>query len=359
MNKVFKILTINPGSTSTKIAVFDNEVEVFEKTLRHSSDEIGKYERISDQFEFRKQVIVDSLAEGGVKLSDLDCVVGRGGLLKPIEGGTYEVNAPMLEDLKVGVSGEHASNLGGIIAKQIGDEVNAPSYIVDPVVVDELNDLARISGMPEIDRASIFHALNQKAIARRFASENNKKYDEINLVVAHMGGGVSVGAHEKGKVVDVANALDGEGPFSPERSGGLPVGQLAKMCFSGEFTLDDIKKKIKGNGGLVAYLGTNDAREVEEMIEKGDKKAELLYEAMAYQIAKEIGACASVLKGNVDGILLTGGIAYSKSFTQMIIDRVKYITDVTVYPGEDEMIALAQGGLRVLNAEEEAKVYGN
>ncbi|WP_024620966.1 butyrate kinase [Metaclostridioides mangenotii] len=359
MNKVFKILTINPGSTSTKIAVYDNEVEVFEKTLRHSSDEIGKYERVSDQFEFRKQVIVDSLAEGGINLSNLDCVVGRGGLLKPIEGGTYEVNAPMLEDLKVGVSGEHASNLGGIIAKQIGDEVNAPSYIVDPVVVDELNDLARISGMPEIDRKSIFHALNQKAIARRFASENNKKYDEINLVVAHMGGGVSVGAHEKGKVVDVANALDGEGPFSPERSGGLPVGQLAKMCFSGEFTLEDIKKKIKGNGGLVAYLGTNDAREVEEMIEKGDKKAELLYEAMAYQIAKEIGACASVLKGNVDGILLTGGIAYSKSFTQMIIDRVKYITDVTVYPGEDEMIALAQGGLRVLNAEEEAKVYGN
>ena len=359
MNKVFKILTINPGSTSTKIAVFDNEEEVFEKTLRHSSDEIDKYDRISDQFEFRKQVIVDSLAEGGIKLSDLDCVVGRGGLLKPIEGGTYEVNAPMLEDLKVGVSGEHASNLGGIIAKQIGDEVNASSYIVDPVVVDELNDLARISGMPEIERASIFHALNQKAIARRFASENNKKYEDINLVVAHMGGGVSVGAHEKGRVVDVANALDGEGPFSPERSGGLPVGQLAKMCFSGEFTLDDIKKKIKGNGGLVAYLGTNDAREVEDMIEKGDKKAELLYDAMAYQIAKEIGACASVLKGNVDGILLTGGIAYSKSFTQMIIDRVKYITDVTVYPGEDEMIALAQGGLRVLSGEEEAKVYGN
>lgn len=359
MNKVFKILTINPGSTSTKIAVFDNEIEVFEKTLRHSSEEIGKYDRISDQFEFRKQVIVDSLAEGGINLSDLDCVVGRGGLLKPIEGGTYEVNAPMLEDLKVGVSGEHASNLGGIIAKQIGDEVNAPSYIVDPVVVDELNDLARISGMPEIERASIFHALNQKAIARRFASENNKKYEDINLVVAHMGGGVSVGAHEKGKVVDVANALDGEGPFSPERSGGLPVGQLAKMCFSGEFTFDDIKKKIKGNGGLVAYLGTNDAREVEDMIEKGDKKAELLYDAMAYQIAKEIGACASVLKGNVDGILLTGGIAYSKSFTQMIIDRVKYITDVTVYPGEDEMIALAQGGLRVLSGEEEAKVYGN
>lgn len=358
MDKVFKILTINPGSTSTKIAVFDNETEVFEKTLRHSSEEIGKYDKISDQFEFRKQVIVDSLSEGGVNLNDIDCVVGRGGLLKPIEGGTYEVNAPMLEDLKIGVAGEHASNLGGLIAKEIGDEIKAPSYIVDPVVVDELNDLARISGMPEIDRVSIFHALNQKAIARRFANENNKKYEDINLIVAHMGGGVSVGAHEKGKVIDVANALDGEGPFSPERSGGLPVGQLAAMCFSGEFTLDDIKKKIKGNGGLVAYLGTNDAREVEAMIEKGDKKAELLYEAMAYQIAKEIGACASVLKGKVDGIILTGGIAYSKSFTQMIVDRVNYIKDVTVYPGEDEMIALAQGGLRVLTGSEEAKVYG-
>lgn len=358
MDKVFKILTINPGSTSTKIAVFDNETEVFEKTLRHSSEEIGKYDKISDQFEFRKKVIVDSLSEGGVNLNDIDCVVGRGGLLKPIEGGTYEVNAPMLEDLKIGVAGEHASNLGGLIAKEIGDEIKAPSYIVDPVVVDELNDLARISGMPEIDRVSIFHALNQKAIARRFANENNKKYEDINLIVAHMGGGVSVGAHEKGKVIDVANALDGEGPFSPERSGGLPVGQLAAMCFSGEFTLDDIKKKIKGNGGLVAYLGTNDAREVEAMIEKGDKKAELLYEAMAYQIAKEIGACASVLKGKVDGIILTGGIAYSKSFTQMIVDRVNYIKDVTVYPGEDEMIALAQGGLRVLTGSEEAKVYG-
>lgn len=358
MNNVFKILTINPGSTSTKIAVFDNEDLVFEKTLRHSSEEIGQYEKISDQFEFRKTVIEEALAEGGVKTSELDAVVGRGGLLKPIKGGTYSVNEAMIEDLKVGVLGEHASNLGGIIAKQIGDEVNIPSYIVDPVVVDEMNDVARVSGIPEIDRKSIFHALNQKATARRAAKELEKEYSACNFIVAHMGGGISVGAHEKGRVIDVANALDGEGPFSPERSGGLPVGDLVKMCFSGKYTLDQIKKRIKGNGGLVGYLNTNDGREVEERISKGDEKAKLVYEAMAYQVSKEIGACASVLKGNVDLVLLTGGIAYSKLFTNMIEDRVKYISEVKIYPGEDEMIALAQGGLRVLTKEEEPQVYG-
>ena len=358
MNKVFKILTINPGSTSTKIAVFDNEDLVFEKTLRHSSEEIGKYEKISDQFEFRKTVIEDALTEGGIKTSDLDAVVGRGGLLKPIEGGTYIVNEAMIDDLRVGVLGEHASNLGGIIAKEIGDAVNVPSYIVDPVVVDEMDDVARISGSEDIDRKSIFHALNQKATARRAAKELEKEYFDCNFIVAHMGGGISVGAHEKGKVIDVANALDGEGPFSPERSGGLPVGDLVKMCFSGKYTQDEIKKKIKGNGGLVGYLNTNDGREVESRIEAGDEKAKLVYEAMAYQVSKEIGSCASVLKGNVDAILLTGGIAYSKMFTGMIEERVNFISDVKVYPGEDEMIALAQGGLRVLNKEEEPKNYG-
>lgn len=358
MSKVNRILTINPGSTSTKIAVFDDESLVFEKTLRHSSEEIGKYDKIADQFEFRKGVIEDALAEGGVKTSELDAVVGRGGLLKPIKGGTYTVNADMVEDLRVGVSGEHASNLGGIIAKQIGDEVGVPSFIVDPVVVDELQDVARISGMADIERTSIFHALNQKAIARRYAKEVGKSYEDVNLIVAHMGGGISVGAHEKGRVIDVANALDGEGPFSPERSGGLPVGSLIKMCFSGEYTLDDMKKKIKGSAGLVSYLNTNDAREVEEMIEAGNEKAKLVYDAMAYQVAKEIGACAAVLKGNVDAVLLTGGIAYSKSFTKEISERVGFIAEVKVYPGEDEMIALAQGGLRVLNGEEEALVYG-
>lgn len=359
MENTFKILTINPGSTSTKIAVFDNEELVFEKTLRHSSEEIGQYEKISDQFEFRKKVIEDAVIEGGVKISDLDAVVGRGGLLKPITGGTYSVGEEMIEDLKIGVLGEHASNLGGLIAKEIGDSVDIPSYIVDPVVVDELHDVARVSGIPEIDRKSIFHALNQKATARRASKDLDKKYEECNFIVAHMGGGISVGAHLKGNVVDVANALDGEGPFSPERSGGLPVGDLIKMCFSGNYTQDDIKKRIKGNGGLVAYLSTNDGREVESMIEEGNEKAKLVYESMAYQVAKEIGACASVLKGDIDAILLTGGIAYSKLFTNMIIDRVNFLGEVKVYPGEDEMIALAQGGLRVLNKEEEAKVYGN
>lgn len=358
MENIFKILTINPGSTSTKIAVFDNEELLFEKTLRHSSEEIGKYEKISDQFEFRKQVIEDTLNEGGIKISDLDAVIGRGGLLKPITGGTYSVDDEMIEDLKVGILGEHASNLGGLIAKEIGDSVNIPAYIVDPVVVDELNDVARVSGIPEISRKSIFHALNQKATARRAAKDLDRKYDECNFIVAHMGGGISVGAHYKGEVIDVANALDGEGPFSPERSGGLPVGDLVKMCFSGEYSLDYIKKRIKGNGGLVGYLNTNDGREVESMIENGDEKAKLVYEAMAYQVAKEIGACAAVLDGDVDAILLTGGIAYSKMFTNMIIEKVNFIAEAKVYPGEDEMIALAQGGLRVLNKEEEAKIYG-
>ena len=358
MKKIFKILTINPGSTSTKIAVFNNEELEFEKTLRHSSEEIGKYEKIADQFEFRKNVIENALNEGGVKISELSAVVGRGGLLKPIQGGTYVIDESMIEDLKLGVLGEHASNLGGLIAKEIGDEVNIPSYIVDPVVVDELDEIARISGIPEISRKSIFHALNQKATARRAAKELDKEYKDCNFIVAHMGGGISVGAHEKGRVIDVANALDGEGPFSPERSGGVPVGDLVKMCFSGKYTQDEIKKRIKGNGGLVGYLNTNDGRDVEERISKGDKNAKLIYEAMAYQVSKEIGASASVLKGKVDAILLTGGIAYSKLFTSMIEERVNFIAEVKIYPGEDEMIALAQGGLRVLNKDEDAKVYG-
>lgn len=357
MSKTFRMLAINPGSTSTKIAVFDNEELVFEKTLRHSSEEIGQYEKISDQFEFRKNVIEEAVKENGVKIEELDAVVGRGGLLKPIQGGTYKVVDNMIEDLKVGVLGEHASNLGGIIAKEIAAAAGCPSFIVDPVVVDELDPVARISGMPELERKSIFHALNQKATARRAAVELGKKYEETNIIVAHMGGGISVGAHSAGRVVDVANALDGEGPFSPERTGGLPVGDLAKMCFSGKYTLDDIKKKIKGNGGIVAYLGTNDAREVETMIEEGNEKAKLVYEAMAYQVAKEIGSCAAVLKGKVDAIVLTGGIAYSKMFVKWIEERISFIGEVKVYPGEDEMIALAQGALRVLNGEEEAKTY--
>ena len=357
MSKIFKILTINPGSTSTKIAVFDNEDLVFEKTLRHSSEEIGKYEKVSDQFEFRKQVIEEALKEGGVKTSELDAVVGRGGLLKPIKGGTYSVSAAMIEDLKVGVLGEHASNLGGIIAKQIGEEVNVPSYIVDPVVVDELEDVARISGMPEISRASVVHALNQKAIARRYAREINKKYEDINLIVAHMGGGVSVGAHNHGRVVDVNNALDGEGAFSPERAGTVPAGDLVKLCFSGKYTEKEVYSKLVGNGGLNAYANTNDMRDVLKMIDEGSEEAKELFSAFIYQVGKDIGAMATVLEGKVDQIVLTGGIAYSPVVTEAIKKRAGWIAGITIYPGEDELLALAQGAIRVLSGEEEAKTY--
>lgn len=353
----YKILTINPGSTSTKIAVFENEELLYEKTLRHSSEEIGQYAKIADQFEFRKGVIEEALKEADLKVEDLNAIVGRGGLLKPIIGGTYSVSDVMVDDLKVGVLGEHASNLGGIIARQMADEVSIPSFIVDPVVVDEMEDIARISGVPEIPRISIFHALNQKAIGRRAAKEMGREYEDCNLLVVHMGGGVTVGAHKKGKVIDNTNGLDGEGPFSPERSGGLPVGGLMRLCYGDQLTKEEIGKRIKGNGGVVAYLGTNDMRDVEDMIAKGDEKASLVYEAMVYQICKEIGAYATVLKGEVDAIILTGGIAYSSMIREKIEDRVKFIAPVKAYPGEDEMIALAQGGLRVLKSEEEALSY--
>ncbi len=352
-----KLLIINPGSTSTKIGVYENETQILEETLRHSSEEIGKYTTIYDQFPFRKEVILNILKEKDVNIETLDAIVGRGGLLKPIVSGTYAVNDAMLEDLKVGVLGQHASNLGGIIANEIAKELKIPSFIVDPVVVDELDDVARVSGMPEIERKSIFHALNQKAVAKRYAKENGVKYEDVNLIVTHMGGGSSVGAHKGGKVIDVNNALDGEGPFSPERSGGVPIGDLVKLCFSGKYTHDEIKKKINGNGGTVAYLNTNDFREVAKAAENGDKKAKLIYDAFIYQIAKEIGKNAVVLNGKVDAIILTGGIAYNKTVTDKISEKVSFIAPIVVYPGEDELLALAQGALRVLNGEEEAKIY--
>lgn len=355
--EAFRVLVINPGSTSTKIAVFDNEKCILEETLRHSAQEISSFNEIYDQYEFRKNIILETLNEKDINVTKFSAIVGRGGLLKPIEGGTYEVNEDMIEDLKKGVSGQHASNLGGIIAHEIASQLNIPAYIVDPVVVDEMDEIARISGMPEIERKSIFHALNQKAVARRAAKEMGKTYNDVNLIVAHLGGGVSVGAHRKGKVVDVNNALDGEGPMSPERSGSLPVGDLCKLCFSGKYSLDEIKKLIKGKGGIVAYLDTNDCKSVSQAVDKGDKKAALIYEAMAYQIAKEIGVCAAVLKGNVDAIVITGGIAYDEKMVNWITQRVSFISKVLVYPGEDELEALAEGGLRVLRKEEVPKVY--
>ena len=352
------ILAINPGSTSTKIAVFEGEEQLFLKNIKHPAEEIEKFAKITDQYEFRKNIIIAEVEQAGIDLKGIKIIVGRGGLVKPISSGVYEVNDALLNDLRIGYSGEHASNLGGIIAydlaKTIGD---AKAVIADPVVVDELQPLARISGHPAFERSSIFHALNQKAIARTFARENGKGYDELNLIVAHLGGGISVGAHLKGKVVDVNQALDGDGPFSPERTGTLPAGQLAKACFSGEYTFDQIKKMICGKGGYVGYLDTNDAYAVEKAAEAGDEKAKLIQDALSYQVAKEIGACAAVLKGKVDGILLTGGIAYGKEVVNFIKDMVSFIAPVTVYPGEDEMKALAMNGLRVLDGDAELREY--
>lgn len=352
-----RLLIINPGSTSTKIAVYNDEEIVFEETLRHSSEEVSKFEKIYDQYEFRKNIIVQNLEKNNIGIETLDGVVGRGGLLRPIEGGTYVVNEKMIEDLKIGFNGEHASNLGGIIAYEIAKEIDKEAFIVDPVVVDEMEDIARISGLKGIERKSIFHALNQKAVARRYASEKSKDYDDLNLIVVHLGGGVSVGAHEKGKVIDVNNALDGEGPFSPERAGALPVGEMVKLCFSGKYTIEEVKKMLKGKGGLVSYLDSNDAKEISERAAGGDEYAELIYKAMAYQVAKEVGALSAVFHGNVDAIILTGGIAYDEKFVSWVEERVSFISDVVAYPGEDELKALVEGGLRVIRGEETAKLY--
>ncbi len=352
-----KSLIINPGSTSTKIGVFEDETLLFEETLRHSTEEIAQYASIVDQKDFRKQIILDLLKSKDFDINSLQVVVGRGGMLKPIPGGTYAVSDDLLEDLKVGKQGQHASNLGGILAREIADSISVPSYIVDPVVVDELMPISRYSGVPELPRTSVFHALNQKAVAKRFAKEQGRAYNTLNLVVVHMGGGVSVGAHEQGRVIDVFNALDGDGAFSPERAGAVPSGALIKMCFSGEHTEKEVYKKIVGNGGFNAYVGTNDMRDVEKMVNEGVKNAEEVREAFIMQVAKNIGSMSCVLKGKVDQIIITGGIAYDKVVVSGLKDRVGFIAPITVYPGEDELLALAQGALRVMNGEEEAMTY--
>ncbi|MBO5055535.1 MAG: butyrate kinase [Lachnospiraceae bacterium] len=352
-----KSLIINPGSTSTKIGVFEDETLLFEETLRHSTEEIAQYASIVDQKDFRKQIILDLLEEKNFDINSLQVIVGRGGMLKPIPGGTYAVSDELLEDLKIGKQGQHASNLGGILAREIGDSIGVPSYIVDPVVVDELMPIARYSGVPELPRTSVFHALNQKAVAKRYAKEQGVSYESLNLIVVHMGGGVSVGAHEKGRVIDVFNALDGDGAFSPERAGGVPSGALIKMCFSGEYTEKEVYKKVVGGGGFNAYLGTNDMRDVAKMIENGDAHADEIREAFILQVTKDIGSMACVLKGKVDQIIVTGGIAYNKDVVNKMQERAGFIAPFTVYPGEDELLALTQGALRVMNGEEKAMKY--
>jgi len=352
-----KSLIINPGSTSTKIGVFEDETLLFEETLRHSTEEISQYATIVDQKDFRKKIITDLLTEKNFDIRSLNVVVGRGGMLKPISGGTYAVTDELLADLKVGVQGQHASNLGGILAKEIADSIGVPSYIVDPVVVDELMPIARYSGVPELPRGSIFHALNQKAVAKRYAAEVGKSYEALRLIVVHMGGGVSVGAHENGKVIDVFSAFDGDGAFSPERAGGVPCGALVKMCFSGKYTEKEVYSKLIGKGGFNAYLGTNDMREVSKLAEEGNQTAAEAKEAFLLQVAKDIGSMACVLNGKVDQIIVTGGIAYAADVVATLKERAEWIAPFTVYPGEDELLALAQGALRVMNGEEKAMEY--
>jgi len=351
-----KILIVNPGSTSTKIGLFENESPIFEKTLRHTMEEMSGYEKIGDQYDFRMNIIMDALKESGISIEELAGICGMGGLVKPIASGTYYVNEAMAADLQSGQYGDHASNLGGLIAKAIGNKIGKPAFIVDPVVVDEMVDISRVSGHPAIARRSIFHALNQKATARKFCKEAGKKYDEVNLVVVHMGGGISISCHAKGMTIDSNNALDGDGPFTPERSGGLPSGDLAALCFSGKYTHAEIKQLIKGKGGMVGYFGTNSMIELEEKA-KTDPEAKLIIDAMALQIAKEIASQAVAVCGKLDAIILTGGIAYSDYITAEVAKRVEFIAPVKRYPGEDELAALNAGALRVLKGEEEGKVY--
>jgi len=355
-----RILAINPGSTSTKFAVYFGAECKLKKTLRHSIEELSHYANIIDQFEFRKGLIIDALVSEGFDVDKIKYIIGRGGLTYPLKSGVYLVDNRMIEHAKSGIYGQHASNLGPLIADYIALQIpGAHAYVADPVVVDELDDIARYTGHPLFERRSIFHALNQKATARFHARNVGRSYEKMNLIVAHLGGGISVGAHCKGQVIDVNNALDGEGPFSPERSGTLPAGQLIDLCFSHKYSKDEIRRMVIGEGGYVAYLGTNDALEVEKRALAGDETAKKIQEALAYQVSKAIGEMAVVLNGYVDAILLTGGLAYSKFLTQYITSKVEFISAVYIYPGEDELEALAINALRVATGEVEPLRYPN
>lgn len=358
-----RILAINPGSTSTKIAIFEDNSCVYKQSLDHASEDLAKYDSIFSQFDFRLRLVEAALDRAGVELETLDAVIGRGGLLRPIASGVYPVNQSMLDELSAALNGEHASNLGALLAHAVAHRATEgsgrpiPAYIADPVVVDELEPVARVSGIPQCQRVSIFHALNHKAVAREYARREQREYESLNLIVAHMGGGVSVAAHRKGRVVDVNNALDGEGPFSPERAGSLPTGQLVDLCFSGEYTRQQMRRLICGAGGFVAHTGSNDARVTENAAAAGDPKALLIQNAFCYQVAKWIGAMAAVLEGKVDAILLTGGMAYGKAIVQEIDRQVNFIAPVHIFPGEDEMAALAHNALAALNGTLKPQEY--
>lgn len=355
MEKTY-ILAINPGSTSTKVSLFEDENLVKSHKFKHKIDDLSHFRDIVDQYPYREGLILDWLNQENISLERIKAVVGRGGLVRPVPGGTYQVTEVMVTDLKEGYQGEHASNLGGIIAFDIAKLENIPAYIVDPVALDELSPVARISGMPEIERKSLGHVLNIKSVAYKYSKDYFKDLQDVNLIVAHMGGGISVAAVEKKEIVDINNANE-MGPFSPDRTGELPVGALTQLCYSKQFTYDEMKNKIKGSGGLVAYLGTNDALEVERKVLEGDAEATLVYDAMSYQIGKEIGKMATVLNGKVDAIILTGGLAYSDYLNDYIKKMVGFIAPVVIYRGEDEMDALNKGALRIIKKQERIKVY--
>lgn len=355
---VYQLLVINPGSTSTKIAAYRNEELLFEENITHSMEQISQFDHINDQKDFRKEMVVKTVKTHGYALEQFDAVVARGGMLRPLVGGTYRINQPMVDDLQHAVQGEHASNLAGLIADELAREWNIPAFTVDPVAVDEFFEEARISGLPEIKRRSLGHALNIKATARKAAKDLGRDFHDCNFIVVHLGGGISIAPLLKGRILDYNNANE-SGPFSPERCGQLPVGDLVKIAFSGKYTLPQLKKRMIGQGGLTAYLQSNNCLEIEQRIAAGDQKAKEVYEAMIYQIAKEVGAMATVLYGEIDAIILTGGLANSKMVTNGITEYVQYLAPVHVYPGAMEMLALCQGALRVLNGEEEPLTYPN
>ncbi|MBC2375075.1 butyrate kinase [Listeria welshimeri] len=353
----FDVLTINPGSTSTKLAVYQGDKVLFEETVRHTMQEFADFNNVQEQFDFRWQVLRRVIDAFGYDVNNLDAVVGRGGLLRPVAGGTYMVTEKMLADLKTNKYGEHASNLGAMLAKKLADTLDIPSFIVDPVVVDEMQPIARFSGNELIARKSIFHALNHKAAGRKIAKKIGSDYEKLNFVIAHLGGGISVAAHRQGKAVDVNNALDGDGPFSPERSGSLPMNDFLEACFSGKWNKRELHDLIIGRGGMISYLGTNSMLEVEAKVKAGDEKSIQAFDAMAYQVSKEIGACSTVLHGKIDAIILTGGLARSDLFTSKIIEQTNWIASVIIEPGEDELEALNSGVQRVLAGLEKEKLY--
>ena len=350
-----RLLILNPGSTSTKIAVYEGEAPLFVESITHTPEELAPFDHVADQFEFRRDLVLNCLKNHRVSLDSLTAVVSRGGLLAPIEAGAYEVNDDMVWQLKNKPQNEHASNVGAVIAREISRALSIPAYIYDGITVDELLPINKITGLPLLRRKGMGHNLNTRAAAMRYARENGKAYQDVTVIVAHLGGGISVNLHHAGRIEDFIN--DEEGPFSPERSGGLPMFDVIKLCYDGGYDYKSMMKQVKNKGGLMAHLGTTDVREVQKRIEEGDEHAKLILDAMALNIAKNIAKCAPGVCGKVDAILLTGGVAYSKYVTEYIARRVSFIAPVIVYPGEDEMQSLALGGLRVLHGEEKAKVF--